>query len=74
MPVPNIPPGFDDLSTPEKIEYVQKLWERIAQDADAVELTDEQRDELDRRLEAHRQNPEDAVSWAEVRNRLPSKE
>jgi hypothetical protein len=27
--VPNPPPGFDDLSVEEKIDYVQSLWERI---------------------------------------------
>jgi putative addiction module component (TIGR02574 family) len=74
MPVPKVPPEFDNLSTPEKIEYVQRLWERIAEDADSDELTDEQRDELDRRLEAHRKNPEEAVPWDDVRKRLRGEE
>ncbi len=47
MPIPNIPPEFDKLSTSEKIEYVQKLWERIAEDTEAVELTEAQRAELE---------------------------
>ena len=29
-PVPLPPPGFDELSVDEQIEYVQSLWERIA--------------------------------------------
>ena len=34
--VPNPPPGFDDLSVEEKIDYVQSLWERIAARPDQV--------------------------------------
>lgn len=67
MPVPKVPPEFDELSTSEKIEYVQQLWERIAEDSEAVELTDTQRAELDRRLEAHRENPNDTIPWDEVK-------
>jgi hypothetical protein len=29
-PVPLPPPGFDDLSVEEKIDYLQSLWNRIA--------------------------------------------
>lgn len=27
--VPNPPPGFDDLSVDEKIDYVESLWEGL---------------------------------------------
>ncbi|MFW5966980.1 MAG: addiction module protein [Persicimonas sp.] len=74
MPVPKVPPEFDNLSTSEKIEYVQQLWERIAEEADSAQLTDEQREELDRRLEAHRKNPDEAVPWDDVRERVRGKE
>lgn len=33
-------------------------------------LTPEQETELDRRWEAHRQNPDSAIPWNEVRRRL----
>lgn len=29
QPVPNPPPGFDDLTTEEKVEYVSALWDRV---------------------------------------------
>ena len=70
MSIPEIPPEFDELSTAEKIEYVQQLWDRIAEEAESVELTDEQRAELDRRLEEHRENPKDLRPWSEVRDRI----
>jgi putative addiction module component (TIGR02574 family) len=33
-------------------------------------LTDEQRDELERRIELYERNPEDVIPWEEVRARL----
>lgn len=74
MSVPKVPPEFDKLSTSEKIEYVQQLWERIAEEAESAELTDAQRDELDRRLEVHRENPDETVAWADLREGLRGKE
>ena len=74
MAVPKIPNEFDALSTSEKIEYVQRLWERIAEESDSVELTEAQRAELDRRMEAHRKNPDDAVAWADIRERARGEE
>jgi putative addiction module component (TIGR02574 family) len=70
MSAPKIPPEFDELSTSEKIEYVQQLWDRIADEVDSADLTDEQREELDRRLQAHRENPDDVTPWEDVRKRL----
>jgi putative addiction module component (TIGR02574 family) len=69
MSAPKIPPEFDELSTSEKIEDVQ-LWDRIANEVDSAEPTDEHREELDRRLTAHRENPDDVTLWPEVRRRL----
>ena len=65
--------GFDELSLPEKIELVQDLWDRIADDPEAVGVTEAQREELERRLLAHEQNPGQYTSWEEVRSRLIEK-
>lgn len=58
------------LSVPERIQLVQDLWDSIAADESAVALTDAQRAELDRRLDAHRRDPDAARPWAEVKARL----
>jgi hypothetical protein len=39
MSVPEVPPEFDELSTSEKIEYVQQLWDCIADEVDSDGLT-----------------------------------
>ena len=38
--IPNPPPGFDDLSTAEQIDYLQSLWERIAATPEQVPVPD----------------------------------
>jgi putative addiction module component (TIGR02574 family) len=64
---------FEELSTAEKILRLQEQWDRIAEDPEAVEVTDAQRRELDVRLAAMESNPDDVVKWsalkAEIRAR-----
>ena len=64
---------FVDLSVPEKILRVQDLWDQIADSPDEVELTESQRQELERRLRAHEENPGEYSSWDELRQRLQKK-
>lgn len=65
---------FDQLSIDERIQLAGDLWDSVACDQAALPLTDAQRAELDRRLEAFEQDPgrrrllEDAVR--EIRGRL----
>jgi putative addiction module component (TIGR02574 family) len=54
--VRNLPPA-------ERIELIDLLWESIAEQGYEPPLTAEQATELDRRLETHRRNPGDVVSW-----------
>ncbi len=41
------------LPVQEKIQLVEDLWDSIAADQQALPLTDEQKDVLDRRLDAY---------------------
>ena len=61
---------FDDLSVQEQIQLVQSLWDRIASNPDAVEPTESQKRELERRLRAHEESPGTYESWEELRRRL----
>ncbi len=62
------------LSAAERLELVEELWDSIAaeaeRDADVLTLTAEQKEELDRRIAAHRADPSRVVSWEEVRKDL----
>lgn len=68
--VPNPPPGFDELSVEEKIEYVEFLWTRIAATPEQVPVPDWHRRVLDERLEAYRSDPGQGKSWEQVREEV----
>jgi putative addiction module component (TIGR02574 family) len=58
------------LTVAERIQLVEDIWDSIAAVPDALPLTDAQRQELDRRLQAHAQNPAETFTWAEFKERL----
>ena len=62
-----MPPDFHSMSTGEKIQYVQDLWDEISADLEHEGLTTAQVEELDRRLHAYRKDPDDTQSWEEVK-------
>jgi putative addiction module component (TIGR02574 family) len=55
------------LSIPERLALVEEIWDSIAEDNEYFDLTDEQRQELDRRLEAFRVNPSQGRTWEEIK-------
>lgn len=58
------------LPIPERIRVAETIWESIVDHPEALPLTDEQRSELDRRLDAIEKDPAAGSSWAEVRGRI----
>jgi putative addiction module component (TIGR02574 family) len=65
-----LPADLKELSIDERIELIEALWDSITAEQEALEVTDAQRAELDRRLEAHAASPNDGLPWDEVRGRL----
>ena len=59
---------IDSLSTAEKFELLDTLWESLESD-DPV-LTAEQRSELDYRVAKYQQNPSDVIPWEQVKANL----
>jgi putative addiction module component (TIGR02574 family) len=59
--------GIDRLSVAERLALVEDLWDSIAGESAATSLTDAQRTEIDRRLADHEANPNDVVSWEDVK-------
>jgi putative addiction module component (TIGR02574 family) len=58
------------LPIEERIRIAQSIWDSVVEVPEAVELTDEQRDELDRRIKAYRADPTAGSPWSEVRKRI----
>ncbi len=61
---------ISELSVAERIQLAEDLWDSILTDTNAAPLSEEQKQELDRRLETHRQNPKQGSTWEEVKQRL----
>ena len=58
-----------ELSVSERIQLVQDLWDSIVAVPESVQLTEAQKQELDRRLDAYHQNPDAGSPWELVRER-----
>jgi putative addiction module component (TIGR02574 family) len=58
------------LSVAERIMIVEEIWDSIAADQESLDVTEAQRHELDRRLDAYHSSPEEGSSWDEVKRRV----
>ncbi len=59
------------LSVEERILMVEAIWDSIAEDSnDADFLTEEQKKELDRRIDLHESGKGKTYTWEEVKARL----
>jgi putative addiction module component (TIGR02574 family) len=72
QPVPNPPPGFDTLSTDEKIDYVESLWEQVVEHSE-IPIPDWHRDLIRERLDAFRADPSAGREWGDLRAELAAK-
>ena len=58
------------LTVAERIQLAEDIWDSVAAFPESVPLTDSQKEELDRRLQAYAQNPNEGISWDELRDKL----
>ncbi len=66
------PPGFDDLSVEEKLDYLGALWARIASEPNQVPLPDWHRQILAERLATYRSGRGGSRPWSEFRDEVRS--
>ena len=59
-----------EMSIAERIQLVEDIWDSIAAVPESLSLTDTERQELDRRLEAYAQNPDEGISWDELKQKV----
>ena len=64
------PPGFENLTPDEKVQYVQDLWDYVTADASKVPVPDWHRRILDARLAEYHAAPDEGKGWPEVRDQL----
>jgi putative addiction module component (TIGR02574 family) len=58
------------LTIAERIQLVEDIWDSVAAFPEAIPLTDAQKEELDRRMQAYAQNPNEGISWDELKDKL----
>jgi len=56
------------------MQLVEDIWDSIAASPEALPITEQQRQELDRRLAAHARDPSEVRSWDQIRARLEQRE
>ena len=61
---------MDALSKEERINFAMDVWQHAVESGAYPDITDEQRAELDRRLDDLEAHPDDDVSWEEVKRSL----
>ncbi|NRQ42126.1 addiction module protein [Rheinheimera sp. YQF-2] len=66
-------PTLRDLPLQQRVQLVEDLWDSIAQDQQALPVTDAQRAELDRRLDAYEQDGNQGRDAATVLNEIRQK-
>ena len=63
-----------ELSIPERIQLVEDIWDTIATEAEAIELTEDEKKIIDERLEAYHRNPDLGSPWEDVYKRILSRQ
>jgi putative addiction module component (TIGR02574 family) len=72
LPIP--PPGFDELSVEEKLDYVESLWDRILDDPQGVPVPDWHLQIVRERMVEYEADPESGnISLDEFREMLGKK-
>ncbi len=61
------------LSVAERIQFVEDVWDSIAAIPRAVPLTQEDKQELDQRLNMYHKNPSVGSPWLEVKKKILSR-
>lgn len=69
-----LPEEILNLPVEERLRLVEDLWDSIREHPESLPVTNEQREELDKRLQNHRRDPEATDSLEVVLKRLASRD
>jgi putative addiction module component (TIGR02574 family) len=58
------------LPAEDRLHLAEALWDSLEGEQEVVPISTAQRELLDRRLEAYRAEPDNLLTWSEVRARL----
>lgn len=61
---------IDHLSSSEKIELAQHLWDCVHQEMSSCSISEEQKASLDARLTAFAQDDDEGIEWRQLKDKL----
>ena len=64
--------GIDRLGPEERLALLEEIWESLEGEDAAARLTEAQRLELEKRIAEDAANPDDVVSWEDVKRLYPA--
>ena len=62
-----------EMPVAERLQLVEEIWNSIADEPGALEVTDGEKELIDQRLEAFHRTPDAGSSWETVRARIASR-
>ncbi len=62
--------GIDRLSIEDRLTLVQEIWDSIAASSEQPPLTEDQKRLLDRRLAELDANPDNVLTWEQIKARV----
>ena len=65
--------AIKQLSIAERILFVEEIWDSIFAEQELLEVTEAQRNELDRRIDSSHASLDEGDSWNEVKERIKTK-
>jgi putative addiction module component (TIGR02574 family) len=66
MDMPTVLKAIETWPVEDRIELAQHIWDQLIESGWQPELSDEEKAELDRRLDALDANPNDVVTWESI--------
>jgi putative addiction module component (TIGR02574 family) len=58
------------LSVAERVQIVEDIWDSIANAPEELPLSENEKVELDKRLESYKQNPDEEIEWETLKRNL----
>ncbi len=65
-----LPNNILELSISERIQLVQDIWDTVAINNQGIPVTDNQKQELERRLNLFEENPQQVAKWEDIKQKF----
>lgn len=59
--------GIDQMSVDDQIALAEAIWDNVAATPEKIPLSDAQKQELERRLAAHKADPSKVTPWEVIK-------